>query len=92
MTTPTPKQQIEEAAKERAAIRPLWNESAAAFVMEIDMRREQDFIEGALLGARLAFEAARETIETCDQHGGYSSNHHRHNKYETADDFIEELK
>ncbi len=39
-----------------------------------------------------AFEAGRKTVETYQISGGYSFNHHRHQKYETFDDWYASVK
>lgn len=39
-----------------------------------------------------AFAAARATVETYQQYGGYSFNHHTHLKYNTPQEWRESLK
>ncbi len=44
------------------------------------------FIKGAIFGAKLGFEAGRKKVETHQQEGWYSFNHHTHYKYKSIED------
>lgn len=79
----TLREQLEDAAKDDTAIRNSPSDSCHSRVV-----RTHAFIAGALFGARLGFEAAREVTDMfyCEECGT------RDLVYSIPDDFLKELK
>jgi hypothetical protein len=93
----TPNEKIHEIALQKA--KEEWGYGDSDFTLEqcVDAKWKIGYcynvaMEAILAAVPLIVEMAREQVETYQTKGGYSFNHHKHDKYPDAESIIKALK